>query len=50
MEAEAGRALPDDVLSLAINSIHGRSQDQLHIHIDCIARRCGRSFARMRRR
>ncbi len=37
VEAEAGRALPDDVLSLAVNSIHGRSQNQLHIHIDCIS-------------
>ncbi len=37
VEAEAGRALPDDVLSLAINSIHGRTQNQLHIHIDCIS-------------
>ena len=28
--------LPTSDLSLAINSIDGRSQDQLHIHIDCI--------------
>ncbi len=36
VEAAANRALPRDDLSLAINSIHGRSQNQLHIHIDCI--------------
>jgi CDP-diacylglycerol pyrophosphatase len=29
--------LPRDDLSLAINSIYGRTQNQLHIHIDCIA-------------
>ncbi|HUB12176.1 MAG TPA: CDP-diacylglycerol diphosphatase [Acetobacteraceae bacterium] len=32
----AGRDLPRDDLALAINSIYGRTQDQLHIHIDCI--------------
>jgi CDP-diacylglycerol pyrophosphatase len=26
-----------DDISLAINSIHGRTQNQLHIHIDCVA-------------
>jgi CDP-diacylglycerol pyrophosphatase len=35
-ERLAGRALPRDVLSLAINSPDARSQDQLHIHIDCV--------------
>jgi CDP-diacylglycerol pyrophosphatase len=29
-------SLPRDAVSLAINSSVGRSQDQLHIHIDCI--------------
>jgi CDP-diacylglycerol pyrophosphatase len=29
-------ALPRDVISLAINSSVGRTQDQLHIHINCI--------------
>lgn len=29
--------LPRDDLSLAINSVHGRTQNQLHIHIDCLA-------------
>jgi CDP-diacylglycerol pyrophosphatase len=32
----AKTALPRDALSLAINSPSGRTQDQLHIHIDCI--------------
>ena len=30
------RTLPPDDISLAINSFESRSQDQLHIHIDCV--------------
>ncbi|WP_115527595.1 MULTISPECIES: CDP-diacylglycerol diphosphatase [Xanthomonas] len=30
------RPLPRQYVSLALNSPHGRSQDQLHIHIDCL--------------
>lgn len=30
------KTLPRDDLSLAINAITGRSQNQLHIHIDCL--------------
>jgi len=37
LEQRAGHAVPRDILSLAINSAAGRSQDQLHIHIDCIS-------------
>ena len=36
VERAAGRALPRPAISLAINSAEGRSQNQLHIHIDCI--------------
>ena len=32
------RDLPRDDLALAINSAYGRSQDQFHIHIDCVSR------------
>ncbi|WP_244158681.1 CDP-diacylglycerol diphosphatase [Caballeronia fortuita] len=32
-----GRTLPRDEVSLAINSASGRTQNQLHIHVDCIA-------------
>lgn len=32
----SGRSLPREALSLAINSYYGRSQNQLHIHIDCL--------------
>ncbi|MGH7152390.1 MAG: CDP-diacylglycerol diphosphatase, partial [Acetobacteraceae bacterium] len=37
VEALAGHPLPRDDLSLAINSTFARTQNQLHIHIDCIA-------------
>jgi CDP-diacylglycerol pyrophosphatase len=37
VEAKMGRALPRDGLSLAVNSTSGRTQNQLHIHIDCLA-------------
>lgn len=33
-----GRTAPRTDLALAVNSIYGRSQDQLHIHIDCVRR------------
>jgi len=36
VEQRAGHALSRDVLSLAINSTSGRTQDQLHIHVDCL--------------
>lgn len=34
----AGKPLPREALSLAVNSPYGRTQDQLHIHIDCVRR------------
>src|ERR1700734_2529684 len=37
-EERAGKKLPREALSLAINSPYGRSQNQLHIHIDCVRR------------
>ena len=36
VQALAGQIIPRDELSLAVNSIYGRSQNQLHIHVDCI--------------
>jgi len=35
-ERAAGHPLPRGTISLAVNSAFGRSQNQLHIHIDCI--------------
>ena len=37
VEARLGRALPRDAVGLAINSKWARSQDQFHIHVDCMA-------------
>jgi len=36
VETAAGKAIPRDDVGLAINSAYGRSQYQLHIHVDCI--------------
>jgi CDP-diacylglycerol pyrophosphatase len=36
VDARLGKAMPRQDLSLAINAVTGRTQDQLHIHIDCI--------------
>ena len=38
VSARAGRDLDWDMIGLAINSPSARSQDQLHIHIDCLRR------------
>jgi len=35
-EKAAGKPIPRDDIGLSINSAYGRSQNQLHIHIDCI--------------
>ena len=36
LEQRIGHKMPRESLSLAINSAFGRSQNQLHIHVDCI--------------
>ena len=36
VEAAAHRALPREDIGLAINSVSARTQNQLHIHIDCL--------------
>jgi CDP-diacylglycerol pyrophosphatase len=35
--ARLPRPLARDETSVAVNSIYGRSQDQLHLHVDCLA-------------
>lgn len=35
-QKRAGRPVGRDDVGLAVNSIYGRSQNQLHIHLDCI--------------
>ena len=37
VEARLGRSLPREAVGLAINSKWARSQDQLHVHVDCVA-------------
>ncbi|HLH90319.1 MAG TPA: CDP-diacylglycerol diphosphatase [Xanthobacteraceae bacterium] len=34
--ARAHQELPRDAIGLAVNSMQGRSQNQLHIHVDCV--------------
>ena len=36
VDERARRQLPRDAIGLAINSIYARSQNQLHIHVDCM--------------
>jgi CDP-diacylglycerol pyrophosphatase len=36
VDERAHRELPRDAIGLAINSIDGRTQNQLHIHVDCM--------------
>lgn len=36
VERALGHAMPRDTLSLAVNSELSRSQNQLHIHVDCV--------------
>jgi len=37
VEARLGRQLPREAVGLAINSKWARSQEQLHVHVDCVA-------------
>lgn len=34
--AAVGHRIPREVVGLAVNPVHARSQDQLHIHIECL--------------
>ena len=35
-EKALGHAMPTDTVSLAVNSVLARTQNQLHVHIDCV--------------
>ncbi|HWE99564.1 MAG TPA: CDP-diacylglycerol diphosphatase [Caulobacteraceae bacterium] len=35
-ERLVGKPVPRDGIGLAVNSLYGRTQDQLHIHLDCV--------------
>ena len=36
LDRRAGRIVPMDEVGLAVNSVPGRTQDELHIHLDCL--------------
>jgi CDP-diacylglycerol pyrophosphatase len=36
LEAKLGRAVPREAVALAVNSRNARSQNQLHLHVDCL--------------
>lgn len=42
VEDRVGRPLGGSRISIAVNSVYGRSQDQLHLHIDCLDPAVGR--------
>jgi CDP-diacylglycerol pyrophosphatase len=44
-QQRAGRPVPREDLGLAINSLYGRTQNQLHIHIDCVRPSVQRTLA-----
>jgi CDP-diacylglycerol pyrophosphatase len=46
MEQKLGHPLARDMVGLAINSSLARSQDQLHIHIDCVSPETRAALAR----
>ncbi|MGA2951177.1 MAG: CDP-diacylglycerol diphosphatase [Caulobacteraceae bacterium] len=43
-----GRPLDRTRVSVAVNSIYGRSQDQLHLHVDCLDASVGTALASVR--
>ncbi len=48
VRARAPAKLTRDDLSLAVNSVYGRTQNQLHIHVDCLRRDVRDALARQR--
>ena len=38
LDGVIGAPLPQDAIGLAVNHVHARSQDQLHIHMSCVKR------------
>jgi CDP-diacylglycerol pyrophosphatase len=36
LDGVIGRAVPAELVGLAVNPLHARGQDQLHIHIECL--------------
>lgn len=48
VESRLPHRVPDEDLSIAVNSIYGRSQDQLHLHIDCLSPAAAAALAQAR--
>jgi CDP-diacylglycerol pyrophosphatase len=46
VEASLGRPVARDWTAMAANSARGRSQDQLHIHVDCVSADVRRTLTR----
>jgi CDP-diacylglycerol pyrophosphatase len=44
--AAMGRPVPRSAVGLAVNPLHARSQDQLHIHIECLSPDVARAISR----
>lgn len=47
VDARLGRRLARTQLSIAVNSIYGRTQGQLHFHIDCVDRPVAATLSRI---
>ena len=45
LEKRLGRTLPREAVALTINSKWARSQDQLHVHVDCLSRPVAQALA-----
>ena len=45
LEGRLGRPLPREAVALTINSKWARSQEQLHVHVDCIAKPVAETIA-----
>jgi CDP-diacylglycerol pyrophosphatase len=45
VDSRLGKELPRDAVALAINSERARSQDQFHLHVDCVARSVAETLA-----
>ncbi len=48
VEKALGHDLPRDAVGLAVNSVLARSQNQLHIHVDCVRADVRATLARLR--
>ena len=44
--AAVGHPVPRSAVGLAVNPLHARSQDQLHIHIECVSPDVARAISR----